>query len=110
MKAIRRLITFTRLILVEYIRSGRILIELTLAVAFWGLFLQNAQGPRPFLTLTQVFTLAGIFTLLLTLYTTSAMLSLGDRPQGYIVLERALGRRGYLLGLYTGAVIVVWVT
>ncbi len=107
MSAIRRIAVFTRLTLAEYMRSGRILIELTLAVAFWGLFFQN---PRGFLGLTQVFQLSGIFTLLLTLYTASSMLSLGDRAQGYIVLTRPLGRRGYLLGLYIAAVIVVWLT
>ena len=105
MTTIRRIAVFTRLNLTEYLRSGRILIELTLAVAFWGLFFQQ---PRDFLTLTQVFQLSGIFTLLLTLYTASSMLSLGDRPQGYIVLTRPLGRRGYLLGLYAAAVIIVW--
>ncbi len=107
MSAIRRIAVFTYLTLAEYMRSGRILIELTLAVAFWGLFFQN---PRGFLGLTQVFQLSGIFTLLLTLYTASSMLSLGDRAQGYIVLTRPLGRRGYLLGLYIAAVIVVWLT
>ena len=105
MTALRRIATFTRLSFTEYVRSGRILIELTLAIAFWGLFFQN---PRGFVTLDQVFQLSGIFTLLLTLYTTSAMLSLGDRPQGYVILTRPLGRRGYLLGLYSAAVLVVW--
>ena len=105
MTHVRRLTIFTRLTLTEYIRSGRILIELTLAIAFWGLFFQN---PRGFLSLTQVFQLSGIFTLLLTLYTSSSMLGLGDRAQGYIVLTRPLGRRGYLLGLYIAAVLVVW--
>src|SRR5919112_884135 len=107
MTAFRRIVIFARLSLTEYVRSGRVLIELTLAIAFWGLFFQN---PRGFVTLDQVFQLSGIFTLLLTLYTTSAMLSLGDRPQGYIVLTRPLGRRGYLLGLYIAAVLVVWLT
>jgi len=107
MSALRRVLVFTRLTLTEYTRSGRILIELTLAVAFWGLFFQN---PRGFLTFTQVFQLSGIFTLLLTLYTSSSLLSLGDRAQGYIVLTRPLGRRGYLLGLYFAAVLVVWLT
>ena len=105
MTALRRIATFTRLSLTEYVRSGRILVELTLAIAFWGLFFQN---PRGFVTLDQVFQLSGIFTLLLTLYTTSAMLSLGDRPQGYVILTRPLGRRGYLLGLYCAAVLVVF--
>jgi hypothetical protein len=107
MSLLRRIAVFTRLTLTEYARSGRILIELTLAAAFWGIFFQN---PSVFLTLPQVFQLSGIFTLLLTLYTTSALLSLGDRAQGYIVLTRPLGRRGYLLGLYTSAVLVVWLT
>ena len=104
MTALRRITTFTRLTLSEYIRSGRILIELTLAVAFWGLFFQKYFG----FSLTQVFHLSGIFTLLLTLYTTSSMLGLADRAQGYIVLTRPLGRRGYLLGVYAAAVLVVW--
>src|SRR5918997_1918898 len=107
MNALRRIAVFTRLTLTEYARSGRILIELTLAVAFWGLFFQN---PRGFLTLSQVFQLSGIFTLLLTLYTSSSMLSLGERAQGYIVLTRPLGRRGYLLGLFAATISVVWLT
>lgn len=105
MNALRRIAVFTRLTLTEYIRSGRILIEITLAVAFWGIFFQNASTP---VGLAQVFQLSGIFTLLLTLYTVSSMLSLGDRAQGYIVLTRPLGRRGYLLGLYTAATLVIW--
>lgn len=107
MSLLRRIGAFVRLTLTEYARSGRILIELTLAVAFWGIFFQN---PNVLLTMPQVFQLSGIFTLLLTLYTASAMLSLGDRAQGYIVLTRPLGRRGYLLGLYTAAVLIVWLT
>lgn len=105
MNALRRIIIFVRLNLTEYIRSGRILIELTLAIAFWGLFFQN---PRGLLTFAQVFQLSGIFTLLLTLYSATSMLSLGDRAQGYIVLTRPLGRRGYLLGIYLSSVLVVW--
>ena len=107
MNALRRIAVFTRLTLTEYTRSGRILIEITLAIAFWGIFFQNASV---LVTLPQVFQLSGIFTLLLTLYTVSSMLSLGDRAQGYIVLTRPLGRRGYLLGLYAAAVLVVWLT
>ena len=105
MIALRRILTFTRLMLTEYTRSGRILIELTLAVAFWGLFFQN---PRGFVGLDQIFQLSAIFTLLLTLYTSSSMLSLADRPQSYIVLTRPLARRGYLLGIFIASVTVVW--
>jgi len=107
MNMLRRVAVFARLTLTEYARSGRILIELTLAIAFWGIFFQN---PNVLLSMPQVFQLSGIFTLLLTLYTSSAMLSLGDRAQGYIVLTRPLGRRGYLLGLYSAAVFIVWLT
>ncbi len=106
MTALRRILAFTRLMLTEYTRSGRILIELTLAVAFWGLFFQN---PRGSIALDQMFQLSAIFTLLLTLYTSSSMLSLADRPQSYIVLTRPLARRGYILGIYIASVVVVCV-
>lgn len=106
MTALRRISTFTRLMLTEYARSGRILIELTLAVAFWGLFFQNPRGE---VALDQVFQLSAIFTLLLTLYTSTSMLNLADRPQSYIVLTRPLARSGYLLGIYVASVLVVWV-
>ncbi|CAA9286964.1 MAG: hypothetical protein AVDCRST_MAG26-3814 [uncultured Chloroflexia bacterium] len=104
MSTLRRVNTFTWLTLKDYVRSGRVLIELTLAVAFWGLFFQKYAG----FTFSQVFHLGGLFTLLLTLYTTSSMLGLADRAQGYILLTRPLGRRGYLLGIYVAAVLVVW--
>ena len=104
MIALRRIVAFTRLMLTEYVRSGRVLIELTLAIAFWGLFFQNPRGE---VSLNQVFQLSAIFTLLLTLYTCSSMLSLADRPQSYVVLARPLARRGYLLGIYVSSVLVV---
>lgn len=107
MRALRRIFTFTWLMLADYTRSGRILIELTLAVAFWGLFFQNPRGE---IALDQVFQLSAVFTLLLTLYTSSSMLNLADRPQSYMVLTRPLARRGFLLGIYVAAVLVVWLT
>jgi hypothetical protein len=107
MNALRRILIFTRLALTDYARSGRILIELAAGIAFWGIFFQNSAV---LLSLQQVFQLSGIFTILLTLYTASSMLNLGDRAQGYIMLTRPLGRRGYLLGLYGAAVLVVWLT
>jgi hypothetical protein len=105
MTALRRIAIFARLMLTEYIRSGRILIELTLAVAFWGLFFQNPRGE---IALDQVFQLSAIFSLLLTLYTSSSMLNLADRPQSYMVLTRPLARSGYLLGIYVASVLLVW--
>jgi hypothetical protein len=35
------------------------------------------------------------------------MQNLGDRPQGYLVLVRRIGRGAYLLGLYVAAIVIV---
>lgn len=102
MALLRRIWTFARFTLTEYVRSGRIVIELVATILFWGLFLR--QYP---VALDQFFSLTGIMTLLLTLYTTTSLLSLGERPQGYIILTRPLGRNGYLLGLYIVALMIV---
>jgi hypothetical protein len=102
MLALRRLGTYIRFTLTEYIRSGRIIIEVVASVLFWGLFLRDR-----ILGMEQFFSLTGIFTLLLALYTTAALLSLGERPHGYVILTRPLGRNGYLLGLYFSALIIV---
>ncbi len=102
MLMLRRIFTFARFTLTEYIRSGRILIEIIAAMLFWTLFLR--QFPvEP----SQFFSLTGIFTLLLSLYTTAALLSLGERPQGYTIVTRPLGRSGYLLGYYLSAILIV---
>lgn len=102
MLALRRLWTFVQFTLTEYVRSGRIVIELVATMLFWALFLR--QYP---VSLEQFFSLTGIFTLLMTLYTSAALLNIGERPQGYVILTRPLGRNGYLLSLYLVALIVV---
>jgi hypothetical protein len=102
MLALRRLGTYIRFTLTDYLRSGRIIIELVASVLFWGLFLRDR-----ILGMEQFFSLTGIFTLLMALYTTAALLSIGERPQGYVILTRPLGRSGYLLGLYLSALIIV---
>lgn len=102
MTTLGRIWTFAQFTLTEYIRSGRIVIELVATVLFWGLFLR--QYP---VALDQFFSLTGILTLLMTLYTTTSLLGLGERPQGYIMLTRPLGRNGYLLGLYGVALVIV---
>lgn len=99
---LRRIWTFTAFQFAEYVRSGRIVIELVATVLFWGLFLR--QYP---VQIEQFFSLAGILTLLMTMYTSTALLGLGERPQGYVLLTRPLGRSGYLLGLYLVTVVVV---
>ncbi len=102
MAAIRRILTFTQFTLTEYVRSGRIIIEIIATMLFWALFLR--QWP---VDLNQFFSLTGVFTLLLSMYSTSALLSLGERPQGYTIITRPLGRPGYLLSHYFVALIVV---
>lgn len=102
MLALHRIWAFTRFTFTEYVRSGRIVIEIVASVLFWALFLR--QFP---VTLDQFFSLTGIFTLLMTLYTTASLMSLGERAQGYTILTRPLGRSGYLLSLYFVAVAVV---
>ena len=102
MQGLRRLLTFAQFTLTEYVRSGRIIIEITAAMLFWTLFLR--QYP---VELSQFFSLTGIFTLLLSLYTSAALLSLGERPQGYPIVTRPLGRAGYLLSHYLVALVVV---
>jgi hypothetical protein len=97
-----RFVAFT---LVEYVRSGRILVELLAGIIFFYIFLRrwtSAPSPEYFFSTTSLFVLALIF------YSTSSALNLGDRPQGYLVLARRLGRGGYLLGFYLAAQAIVW--
>lgn len=96
-----RLLRFTGFILLEYFRSGRIAVEIIAALAVYFLFLRRDMEPAHF------FTVLGIFTLALTLYTTTVTIGLGDRPHGYVLLARGIGRRVYLLGLFLSAYAVV---
>ncbi len=102
---LNRIWIFTRFTLSEYVRSGRILVELAATIAFWAVFFRD-RGLVP-ITLDQFFSLGSVFTLLLTLYTVSSLMSLGERPQSYLLLTRPLGRSGYLIGLYTTALLIV---
>src|SRR4029079_13950778 len=47
-----------------------------------------------------------LFLLALSFYTSSSMLALGDRQQGYLILSRRLGRGGYLLALSLAVIAV----
>lgn len=104
MSAIRRTLLFSAFTLLEYLRSGRILVELVATVIYFYVFFRRQETP---LGADQFFTNNGIFTLALALYAASTILGLGDRPQGYVVLTRRLGRTGYLLGLYLAVLSVV---
>jgi hypothetical protein len=99
--ALRRTLLFTLFTLIEYMRSGRIWIELAATVAFYAIFLRGQLNAEKF------FSLVGIYSLVLTIYTMSSIISLGDRPQGYIVLARRVGRAGYVLGLYFSAMVIL---
>jgi hypothetical protein len=94
-----RFIIFT---LTEYARSGRILVELLASIIFFYLFLwRGVAQPDYFFSTVALFTLGATFS------TISAMQNLGDRPQGYLILVRRIGRAAYLLGLYLAALLVV---
>ncbi len=99
-----RLATFVRFLFADHVRSGRILVELGGTIAFWAVFLRSSLSSP--LTLDVFFSTSSIFTLLLTFYTASALLGVAERPQGYLLVTRPLGRRGYLLGFYIVAVLV----
>ena len=105
MTSLIRTLRFTGFTLVEYARSGRFLIELLAGVIFLYIFLRRwTSAPLP----EYFFSTTSLFVLALTFYSTSSALGLGDRPQGYLLLVRRLGRGGYLLGFYLAAQMIVW--
>ena len=105
MGLLSRLLRFTGFTLLEYLRSGRALIEAVAAAVFFYFFLLQRDGSS--LEAQKFFSLTGLFAIALTIYTMSSMVGLGDRAQGYLLLTRRLGRIGYLLGFYFAGVVVV---
>jgi hypothetical protein len=103
LRPISRTMTFIVFLIIEYLRSGRIVIELLVGVMFFAIFLRGAEG----MDAEKFFTMSGIFTLALMIYTMSSVLGLADRPQSYMLLSRRLDRAGYLLGVYFQAVLIV---
>lgn len=106
MRPLLRTLFFTGFTFIEYVRSGRILVEILASSAFFYIFFLREQEEAR-INADHFFTLTGLFTLVITFYTTSSVLGLGTRPQGYIILARKLGRSGYLMGLYLCAVAIV---
>lgn len=96
-----RLLRFTGFTLLEYLRSGRVAIEIIAIMATWFIFLRRPMNAEYF------FSVAGVFTPALTLYTMAAFIGLGDRPQGYVLLSRGVGRVTFVLGLFLAASAVV---
>ena len=107
MTGLRRALAFADFTLREYVRSGRIVVEaVAVLAAVWLLFWpRGSQGLEP----GQFFVLGGLFLFILSAYTTLVMMRLGNRPEGYVLLVRPLGRTGYLLGLYLTAIAIVGV-
>lgn len=104
MNAITRILRFVGFTLVEYGRSGRVLVEILAALAVYYVLFRRWTSPMP---ADYFFSTAGLIVIGLTFYTTSSIMGLGDRPQGYLILARKLGRAGYLLGLYLSALSIV---
>lgn len=103
MNAITRTLRFSLFTLTEYVRSGRVLIELLASVVVLYLFfVRRGPGMQP----NEFFTTAGLLMVILTFYTTTAIMGMGDRAQGYLIVSRRIGRGGYLLGLYGAALFV----
>lgn len=95
-----RLAGFT---LLEYLRSGRVLLEAAAIVACYVALLRPTGTP---MSAGYLFTVLGIFSPLMAIITTSYMIGLGDRPQGYIVLAHNVSRGTYLTGFFVAAVTV----
>jgi ABC-type transport system involved in multi-copper enzyme maturation permease subunit len=96
-----RLLRFTGFTLLEYLRSGRVAIEIIAVLSIFAIFFRRPMNAEYF------FSVCGVFTPVLTLYTMAAFIGLGDRPQGYVLLSRGVGRAIFLLGLFFAACVIV---
>jgi hypothetical protein len=105
MNALARTFWFAVFTLNEYLRSGRIVVEAVATAVAYYLFFRRWTTP---MTPEYFFSTVGLFALGLTVYTGSTILALGDRPYGYVILARRLGRGPYLLGLYLTILAVTW--
>jgi hypothetical protein len=101
----RQIWAWVRFTLSEYLRSGRILIELAATIVFAYVFLRK-PNTAAILDATQFFSMTAVFVLAQSIYTSSVLMNMGSRAQGYVILARPLGRKGYLLGLFLVAVII----
>lgn len=95
---------FTGFTLLEYIRSGRIVIELIITLVVFFVFLRRVGLG---MNAEYFFSVMGVFTPALTLYTAAAFIGLSDRPQGYVLLARGVSRATYLLGTFLAIVTTV---
>lgn len=105
MHVVQRLLRFSLFTLLDYLRSGRILIEILITLGCFYLFLWPRNDEA--LTVENFFSVAGLFSVILTLVSVNTFLGLANRPQAHLLLTRRIGRIGYLLGTYIAALIVV---
>lgn len=91
-------LAFGRMVLREYVVSGRIVVEL-LAVCLFTLIFFWPQG-RDSLSLERFMTIAGPFLVLLSVYTAVRVVRLGGQPQGLVFVLSPLRRHGFLAGLH----------
>jgi ABC-type transport system involved in multi-copper enzyme maturation permease subunit len=96
-----RLLRFTGFSLLEYLRSGRVAIEIIALLSLYAIFFRRPMDAEYF------FSVCGVFTPVLTLYTMAAFIGLGDRPQGYVLLSHGVGRATFLIGLFLAACVIV---
>lgn len=97
MSSLLHLLRFSGFTLLEYLRSGRVLLEAIAIIVVYAVFFRYP------ITADYFFSVLGVFTPALTLYTMAAIIGLGDRPQSYVLLARGLGRATFLLGLFLSA-------
>jgi len=103
--ALVRLLIFVQFTLTEYLRSGRIWVEIGASAACFVVFLRPLGGGG--IQADQFFLIMGLFMLGLAVYTMSSTLALGDRPQGYVVLAHQPEWVNYLLGLFLSAMLIL---
>ncbi|WP_298820568.1 hypothetical protein [Chloroflexus sp.] len=89
--------------LLEYLRSGRIFLELIATIACYVILLRPTSAA---MNASYLFAVLGIFGPGMAVITTGFIVGLGDRPQNYIVLTHNVSRDAFLLGLFFAAVIV----
>ncbi|NTV62213.1 MAG: hypothetical protein HGA65_01580 [Oscillochloris sp.] len=100
-----RTLRFTGFTLLDYIRSGRVALEVIATLVVFFVFLRRVSNVS--MNAEYFFSVTGVYTPILTLYTTAAFIGIGDRPQGYVLLSRGLSRGSYLLGIFLSALAIV---
>ncbi|TAK35484.1 MAG: hypothetical protein EPO21_05840 [Chloroflexota bacterium] len=83
---------FTYFTLLDYVRSGNILIEIVLTAVFFAIFRVAALSLSLFLSLGSVYLLG------LAVLTTGRLMARAKKTTAYPLIARPLGRGGYLIG------------